>query len=150
MAQSLSDTTKQDFKRSFNYFDKDKDGLIEKHDLASLMSNLKFYPSDSELDEMIGKFSDGTTDKIGYQDFLEMMATIMYDGNAEHELTKAFQVFDKEGRGVINAMQLREALSNIYSSLNKEETENLLHGLMDSDGNINYLDLISEFMFNNE
>ena len=148
MAQSLSDTTKAEYKRAFEIFDKNGDGFIEKNDLASLMAYLKFFPSDTELEEMIGEFSEGKSNKIAFQDFLEMIATRLFDGNAENDLLQAFRVFDKEGRGVINAMNLREAISDVDNDLSKEEMTDLLHGLIDTDGNVNYTKLIRDFLFN--
>ena len=131
----------------FGKFELDR-GLLEKNDLASLMDYLKFYPKDSELAEILGEFNDGKSNEISYQDFLEMMATRMFDGNAENDLLQAYRVFDKEGRGVINAMNLREALADVDNELSKEEMGVLIQGLVDNEGNINYTKLIREFLFN--
>ena len=146
MAQSLSDSTKAEYKRAFEIFDKDKNGLLEKNDLASLMNYLKFYPKDSEIDEILGEFIDGKS--ISFQDFLEVMAIRMFDGNAENDLLQAFRVFDKEGRGVVNAMNLKEALADVDNELSREQMGELIQGLVDTDGNINYTKLIREFLFN--
>lgn len=148
MAQSLTDTTKAEYKRAFDIFDKDKNQLLEKNDLASLMNYLKFYPKDAELDEILGEFNDSKTKQISFTDFLEVMATRMFDGNAENDLLQAFRVFDKEGRGVINALNLREALADVDNELSREEMGDLIHGLIDNEGNINYTKLIREFLFN--
>ena len=148
MAQSLSDTTKKEYQRAFQLFNQDRDGVIEKSDLIKLMNRLNFYPKESEIDAMLGELPDGKSHQISYQDFLEIMAIRMFDGNVENELLQAFKVFDKEGRGVINVLNLREALADVNSELSRDEIAALIQGLVDDEGNIDYTKLIREFLFN--
>ena len=146
--ENLSEEKLAELQSAFEIFDKDRNGLLEKNDLASLMNYLKFYPKDSELDEILGEFNDGKSKEISFKDFLEIMATRMFDGNAENDLLQAFRVFDKEGRGVINSMNLREALVDVDNDMTKEEVGDLIQGIVDNEGNINYTKLIREFLFN--
>lgn len=46
--------------------------------------------------------------------------------------------FDKEGNGFILAVEMRRILTSIGDRLTEEEAEQILEGLEDSQGNINY------------
>jgi calmodulin len=148
MAHLLSETTIAEYKRAFEIFDKDNNGILDKDDLKALMNYLKFYPKESEMDNILGEFTDGKSNQISFQDFIDVMASRMFDANAENDLLQAFRVFDKEGRGVVNSNNLREALVDVDNEVSSEEMVDLIQGLTDSDGNINYTKLVREFLFN--
>ncbi len=143
MAQSLSDETQVEFKQAFDSFDKKKTGNLEKKDLGSLMNHLRFYPKESELEEIFAAFNE----EITFPDFLEIMATRMYDHNTEQELLQAFKLYDEKETGFVNASDIKLALANVDPSLNKNDLDVMIRGLIDVDGTIDYTKLIREFLF---
>jgi calcium-binding protein CML len=44
---------KEELKRVFNFFDKDGDDSIDVSELGLILRNLGYFPTDSELDQMI-------------------------------------------------------------------------------------------------
>ena len=87
-------------------------------------------------------------DQISFSEFLEVIAAKMFDGNAENDLIQAFKIFDAEGRGVVNAFNLKKSLLEIDKDMTEEELYDLMKDLKDEDGNINYSKLVREFLFN--
>merc|ERR1711978_595171 len=50
--------------------------------------------------------------------------------------------FDKEGNGLISAVELRHLLTGLGEKMSEEEVEQLIHGKEDSQGNINYEEFV--------
>ena len=155
MANLLSQKTIAEYKLAFKIFDKDNNGILDKKDFKSLMNYLKFYPNENELNDILIEFTDKKSEEISFDCFLSVMAIRMFDANAENDLLQAFRVFDKEGRGVINGINLREALVDCDNEISSEEMGDLIEGIFengdgitDSYGNINYTKLVREFLFN--
>ena len=148
MASSLSDTTKGEFNRAFHSFDKDRDGKLNKEDLESLMNHLNFYPNEKEITEILGEFAEAENHQVSYPDFLEIMAVMMFDGSAEVDLMKAFKIYDKENRGFISSVDMKQALADINSELTIDQVASMIQGLTDHEGKINYIELVKEFLFN--
>ncbi len=147
MADSLSDLTKAEYKKAFDTFDSNKDGLITADDLVKLMNYLKFDPNKEDLGSMIEEFTQGKNAEISFHVFLDIVAAKMFDGNAENDLMQAFKIFDVEGRGQIGALSLKKSLLELDKDLTEEELHNLLRDLRDEDGQINYTKLVREFLF---
>lgn len=147
MAESLSDLTKAEYKKAFDTFDSNKDGLLASDDLLNLMNYLKFYPNQAELNSMIEEFTQGKNGEISFFDFLDIAAAKMFDENAENDLMQAFKIFDIEGRGQISALSLKKMLLEVDKDVTEEELHVLLRDLRDEEGQINYTKLVREFLF---
>ena len=63
-----------------------------------------------------------------------MMSTKASHTNAEDELRKAFEVFDKDGSGTIDSDELRQVLRTMGENLTEAEIEELIQQA-DRDGN---------------
>ena len=147
MAESLSDMTKAEYKKAFDTFDSNKDGLITEDDLLKLMNYLKFYPNQIELASIIEEFTQGKKAEITFHEFLGIVSAKMFDENAENDLMQAFKIFDVEGRGKISALSLKKSLLELDKDLTEEELHGLLRDMRDEDGQINYTKLVKEFLF---
>ena len=84
-----------------------------------------------------GFFSGNGT--IDFPEFLTMMARKMKDTDTEEELREAFKVFDKDGNGLISAIELRHVMTNLGEKLTDEEVDEMIREAdEDGDGHINY------------
>ena len=54
----------------------------------------------------------------------------------------AFKNFDKDGSGMINSAELRHLLTTLGERLTDDEVEQLLNGLEDKHGNVNYEEFV--------
>ena len=58
-------------------------------------------------------------------------------------MREAFRMFDNYGTGLINLLQMRNALQNLGEKLRDEELDELLREAdIDADGNVNYEELV--------
>merc|ERR1712106_337915 len=58
------------------------------------------------------------------------------------DFVEGLKHFDKEGNGLISAVELRHLLTGLGEKMSEEEVELLIHGKEDSQGNINYEDFV--------
>lgn len=147
MAESLSENTKAEFKVAFDTFDSNKDGFISSDDLQKLMNYLTFFPSKTEVTEMINEFTQGLNNQISFAQFLEIVSDKMFDNNAEKDLIQAFKLFDAQSRGSINALELQEDLLKLNTDLTEEELNAMLKDLKNDDGDIAYIKLVRDFLY---
>ena len=64
--------------------------------------------------------------EIDFEEFLQMMAKKMNDGDHEEEIREAFDVFDREKNGVITHADLKFVMSQLGEKLTDEEVTEML------------------------
>lgn len=80
---------------------------------------------------------------IKFPDFLNLMVRKMRETDTEEELIEAFQVFDREGNGLITAQELRHVMTNLGEKLSAEEADEMIREAdVDGDGQINYEEFV--------
>ena len=68
-----------------------------------------------------------------------MMAKKMKDNDSEEELKDAFNIFDRDGNGLISPDELRCVMTNLGEKLTDEEVEEMIKEAdKDGDGLISY------------
>eukprot|EP01115_Flamella_aegyptia_P007699 TRINITY_DN3203_c0_g1_i1.p1 TRINITY_DN3203_c0_g1~~TRINITY_DN3203_c0_g1_i1.p1 ORF type:complete len:98 (+),score=31.66 TRINITY_DN3203_c0_g1_i1:310-603(+) len=80
--------------------------------------------------------------KIGFPEFMNMMARKMKQADSQEELLEAFKVFDPYGEGVINEKELTEALLHTGDKLTREELDEM-YSVCLVDGLVNYKSFVS-------
>jgi len=64
--------------------------------------------------------------------------------NTREEVIEAFRVFDKQGRGVVSAQEMREALKDLGDYMDGNEIEELIYEAdFNGDGQIRYEDFVN-------
>ena len=68
------------------------------------------------------------------------MATLMtQEGDREVAIRDAFQTFDRDGNGLINATELRHVMTNIGEKLTEQEVDEMIREFeVDREGNVSY------------
>jgi calmodulin len=77
--------------------------------------------SSKQIDEMFKEADVTNQGKIGFPEFMNMMARKMKQTDTQEELLEAFKVFDPYGEGIIPEKELTEALLNTGDKLTKDE-----------------------------
>lgn len=96
---------------------------------------------------MIAQVDKDNDGKIDFSEFLTLMSRQLKNDSSEDEIREAFKVFDREGRGVINAAELKHALTTIGEPLTDKEAEDLFKSAdIGNDGLINYEELIQNLL----
>ena len=61
------------------------------------------------------------------------------EGDREAAIRDAFQTFDRDGNGLINAAELRHVMTNIGEKLTEQEVDEMIREFdVDREGNVSY------------
>lgn len=143
----LTDERMKDYRDAFEMFDKDKDGTITAKELANVLKTLNQEPSDAELREMISEVDVNGDGRIDFEEFVILMNRRSKEVDSEEEVINAFRVFDKEGGGMISAVELRHIMTTLGDRLTEEEVEEMIREAdVDGDGYINYDEFVRNMM----
>jgi calmodulin len=99
----------------------DGDGTISTKDLGTVMCSFEQNLTEAEVQDMINEHRAGGNGKIGFPEFLNMMSHSEGEAAEEESLKEAFNMFDKDGDGYINAAELRHVLTNLLSEEYSDE-----------------------------
>ncbi|KAK5583097.1 hypothetical protein RB653_004687 [Dictyostelium firmibasis] len=137
MATKLNEEAQAEFKEGFALYDGNKDGRLESAELANALRWLGQNPSQSEINEILREY--GSNNSMTIDGLFNYLGRKVVDDFDEKEIIEAFQVFDKDGKGLIGASDLRHILTNLGERLPEEQVEEMLRQAVGSgDGAINY------------
>jgi len=138
---SLSEEQIAEYKEAFHLFDKDGDGKITTKELGTVLRSIGQNPTEKDLSSLIEPTHSGLID---FDEFCKLVTKQMKNPIAsEQEIIESFKVFDKEGKHLITAAELRHIMINMGEKLTDEEVDEMLRECdVDSDGKINYVDFI--------
>ncbi|EZG72286.1 calmodulin [Gregarina niphandrodes] len=147
MSESLTEDQIAEFREAFTLFDTDGDGNISTKELGTVMRSVGQNPTEADLQEMVAEVDENRTGVIRFKDFLNLMVRKMRETDTEEELIEAFQVFDREGNGLITAQELRHVLTQLGEKLSPEEADLMISEAdVDGDGQINYEEFVKMMM----
>ncbi|KAF3696859.1 Myosin light polypeptide 6 G2 [Channa argus] len=132
-----------EFKEAFLLFDRTGDGKITYSQCGDVMRALGQNPVNAEVLKVLGnpKAEEMNTKMLDFEQFLPMFQAIAKnkDQGCMEDFVEGLRVFDKEGNGTVMGAELREKMT-------EEEVETLLAGHEDSNGCINYEELVRMVM----
>ena len=92
---------------------------------------------------MIREIDTDKNDSIDFNEFLQLMRKRMRDTDTEEELVEAFKVFDRDGNGLISAVELKTVMKQIGENLSDSDIAEIIKsGDKDNDGFLNYDEFI--------
>ncbi|XP_077987893.1 neo-calmodulin-like [Glandiceps talaboti] len=110
----LSEAEYDDLKCTFDMFDKDKSGAISLEELGDMMRVYGQNPTEKELEVMLEKSDFNKNGVLDLDEFTALLAE--YKVDPEEELAgfrEAFNVFDRDHDGFIDASELRKVVTEI-------------------------------------
>jgi len=132
----------EQLKRIFSRFDMDSDGSLTMLELAALLRSLGLKPSEDRLHTMLAAMDSNGNGRIEFEEFFK---AIMPDLNKEEvmvnqgRLLEVFDIFDRDGNGVITAIELAGAMAKMNSPLTyRELMEKMKEADLNEDGAINF------------
>ena len=96
-APDLSADQKQELRESFEFFDAEKTGTIDIHELKVLMRALGFQVKKAQVVKYVHELDPGNDGAVSFQLFLKLMTDRYREVDPEEEVMKAFSLFDTEG-----------------------------------------------------
>ncbi|CAM8972539.1 hypothetical protein QQ045_028270 [Rhodiola kirilowii] len=132
-----------DVKEVFNRFDANGDGLISATELAGV---LKALGTDSSPDEITRMMEQLDADRDGFINLSEFAsfcksANIAGEGCGSDEagMRDAFDLYDKNGNGLISAAELHQVLHKLGESCSVQDCEKMIKSVdSDGDGNVSF------------
>merc|ERR1712071_505974 len=108
----------QEFKEAFQMIDADRNGIITVGDLKATYASLGGRDLDQDmLDNMCAEAGA----PINFTIFLNMLADKLHGTDQEDVIVKAFNLFDKENKGVNPIAMLQDVLRSQDDRFNEEE-----------------------------
>ena len=105
-------------REAFSYFDKVGNATVFQEEVGTIMRYLGQFPSEQDVVEVILREiqDDDPSNVVSYEAFEKMILRCLvereYDPDDSEALLAAFQVLDPEGKGWIDAQQMKEYLSS--------------------------------------
>merc|ERR1712223_2360624 len=143
--QGFTEDQVEDFKEVFQLFDTKGDGLIQVTQVGEVPRALGQNPTEGEVKKLIQTTCTSEKDaRVTFEMFLPMLQDVSSKPirDTVDDFVEGLKHFDKEGNGLISAVELRHLLTGLGEKMSEEEVEQLIHGKEDSQGNINYEEFV--------
>ncbi|KAJ2956083.1 hypothetical protein NQZ79_g8016 [Umbelopsis isabellina] len=140
-----------EFKEAFSIMDADHDGFVCAEDLEEVFQQLEVLIGGYYFGELgqpatpqqIQKMLSETPGAINFTVFLTLMGEKLSGTDPESEILQAFAAFDDDGKGYINAEDLREFMTTMGDRFTDEEVDVMFKGSpVDEHGNFNYREFV--------
>ncbi|KAI9076563.1 hypothetical protein K1719_024704 [Acacia pycnantha] len=144
MKDALTQDQIAEFLVAFRLLDKDGDGCINIEELGTAIRSMGQNPTQEELQYMINQVDTDGNGTIDFGEFLNLMAAIMKEAEAEEEFQEAFKAFDKDQDGYISPSELRHVMITVGERVTEEELEQMMRVAdLDGDGLLDYQEFVS-------
>ncbi|XP_043828184.1 myosin light polypeptide 6-like [Dromiciops gliroides] len=135
-----------EFKEAFQLFDHMGDGKILYSQCGDMMQALGQDPTSAEVLMVLGnsKSDEMNVKVLDFEHFLPMLQTEAKnkDQGTYKDYVEWLWVFDKEGNGTVMGAEIQHVLITLGEKMTGEEVEALVAGHEDSNGCINYEELV--------
>lgn len=131
-----------DIEEAFHLYDTVGDGKISVSQIGDVLRAVGQNPTEVALRKCAADHK--ADDRISFDEFMPILNAISKHkiDASEGDFVEVLRNFDKEGNGFILAVEMRRILTSIGDRLTEEEAEQILEGLEDSQGNINYEEFV--------
>jgi len=135
-----------EYQDAFALFDNKGDGKIYGQDLGEVIRACGENPTEAEIKKH--GYANDPDKRLTFEQFIPILATISKNKDTSRPedlismFIEGFRVFDKEQNGAITSAELRHLLTHLGERLKDEEVEQLLLGMEDASGNVNYEDFV--------
>eukprot|EP00745_Piridium_sociabile_P043090 TRINITY_DN87547_c0_g1_i1.p1 TRINITY_DN87547_c0_g1~~TRINITY_DN87547_c0_g1_i1.p1 ORF type:complete len:172 (-),score=57.59 TRINITY_DN87547_c0_g1_i1:943-1458(-) len=126
----------QEFKEAFNMIDQNRDGFIDKEDLADMLASLGKNPTEGQLDEMM----NAAPGPVNFTMFLTMFGDKLNGTDPEDVIKNAFACFDEDSKGFIQEDRLRELLTTMGDRFTDDEVDEMFRDAPIKRGNFDYME----------
>ncbi|KAL8567398.1 hypothetical protein ACOMHN_001786 [Nucella lapillus] len=139
----------KEWREVFNIFDMDHSGNVSSSELGILLRGLGYNPTQTQLEDMLHHIDTNNTGLIEWDEFTVFMGSLNLAPAQEQkkDMLCAFQIFDYNGDGLIDAKELKRVMTTTGEKLSDEEVDQMISVAdIDKDGRINYIEFVN-FIF---
>lgn len=127
MPQYMGQELHIELKRVFDKYDEDRNGSIEARDLNLIMRDVGFEPTEADLNEFIDAADVGELRCLDFKEFLQVMAPKLREVESDENLRKAFEVFDRQGDGYFNALDVRTVMATVGEVISEADSSLIIN-----------------------
>jgi len=140
----ISDDQMAEYKDAFSLFDKRGDNCIDTVQLGDVLRALGQNPTEAEVKKARTDCEASGQKRIAFETFLPIYLSVQRNAPnySAKDYIEGLRVFDKEGNGTISSAELRHVLTTLGEPMEDKEVDDLISGYEDSQGCVNYEDLI--------
>lgn len=142
----MNDSQIQDYQETFSIFDSKGDGQIGVNQVGDVLRAMGQNPTEADISKCVESLDP--KGRIGWEVFLPILQSVMKSnkGYTFDDIAEGLRHFDTDGSGYINAAELRHLLTALGEKLTEDEVEQLMEGVADDDGKVNYETFIKQIM----
>ncbi|CAF1603340.1 unnamed protein product [Rotaria magnacalcarata] len=118
----LSSDDLKGMKDVFDIYDTKSQGIIKTSSLGTILRKLGFNPLESDVQRVIKEVDPKNTDQLKFPEYVSAVLNIP-TSVTDKDIIPAFQVFDIENVGLLEAEDMLKQLSNIGEQLNEIESK---------------------------
>ncbi|XP_065174433.1 myosin-2 essential light chain-like [Sycon ciliatum] len=144
----LSDDQLAEHRDAFSLFDKKGDGKIDLNQLGDVLRALGQNPKTSEVKKMAQDVDPRGAKRLGFEEFLPILNSVRKKSaqGTQEEFIEGLKVFDRDGNGTVSSVELRHVLTSLGEKLTDEEVDQLLVGMEDAQGQVQYEEFVKTIM----
>lgn len=142
----MNDNQLQDCQETFSIFDSKGDGCINVNQVGDVLRAMGQNPTEAQIARCVETLDP--KGRIGWEVFLPILQSVI-KANKNYtfdDIAEGLRHFDNDSSGYINAAELRHLLTALGEKLTEDEVEQLLEGVADEEGKVNYEMFIKQIM----
>ena len=139
-----------DCRDAFALFDKQGLGKVECCEIGNIMRALGLNPTESSVKKIVSQMDTTGQKSISLEEFVPLFHTESnkksnVDSNIE-SISEGFRIFDRENNGLVSVAEVRHLLTSLGESLSAADVDELVAGMEDQNGMINYEEFVRAVM----
>ena len=135
-----------EFKDAFSLFDQNGDGKVDKSQVAGILRSVGLNPFKKDLDKVTENMKSIKAKRISFEEFLPIYVSLAKKQcGSEEEFVEALKMFDRDGNGWINSVELKRMLTSLGDKLTEEQADFIV-GLQEKKGFVDYEKLIKDVL----
>ncbi|ELU13835.1 hypothetical protein CAPTEDRAFT_18677 [Capitella teleta] len=135
--------TAKELQEAFFLFDYDKDGKITTREVGAAVRSVGLNPTEAELKDMINDVT-AMGGKVDVSNLCQIIGRrLPQPKSSPTDLRDAFEVFDRQGNGMVFVSDLKHSLTTLGERLTDEELDELVREVdQDGEGQVNFDEMI--------
>uniref|UniRef100_A0A0N4UA62 EF-hand domain-containing protein n=1 Tax=Dracunculus medinensis TaxID=318479 RepID=A0A0N4UA62_DRAME len=137
----LPPTAAYQLKEIFNLYDEELDGKIDGLQIGDVIRAAGLKPTNAMVIKASGQeYKRKGEKRITFEEWLPIYEQLSKEKEqgSYHDFLEGFKVFDKEECGKIMSAEVRHILLALGERLNKDEVDEIMKGIEDAEGMVNY------------
>ena len=136
-----------EYAQAFRLSDVIGDGKITADELPLILKRLGEFPSEDALEKIVNAADPEGQGVYSFQDFLKIMCNFDRHIVTEQELLEAFELFDQDNSGTIEAGEIKHVLGTLGDKMTEDEAEHMVAlADKDGDGSIGYEEFVKTIL----